>query len=77
MNKLITMDVNPFLVKVPEAELIGLHKRINATRWPERETGLVHCVIDHVSRFGSQFTFSVLLQLLYCVCLITINQIQK
>src|ERR1700726_3746141 len=29
---------NPFHVKVPQAELTGLRTRINATKWPERET---------------------------------------
>ena len=31
--------IRPFqMVSVPEAELIALRKRINETRWPERET---------------------------------------
>ena len=30
--------IRPFQVNVPEAELTELRKRINATRWPERET---------------------------------------
>ena len=30
--------IRPFHVDVPEAELIELRRRINATRWPERET---------------------------------------
>ena len=30
--------VRPFRVNVPEAELTELRRRINATRWPERET---------------------------------------
>ena len=30
--------IRPFNVKVPEAELTELRRRINATRWPERET---------------------------------------
>jgi hypothetical protein len=38
MNKLIAMDISPFHVNVPEAELTELRRRINATRWPERET---------------------------------------
>jgi len=33
-----TADVRPFRVNVPEAELTELRRRINATRWPERET---------------------------------------
>jgi Epoxide hydrolase N terminus len=30
--------VRPFEVGFPEAELTDLRRRINATRWPERET---------------------------------------
>src|SRR5580704_4576910 len=30
--------VRPFQVSVPEAELNELRRRINATRWPEKET---------------------------------------
>jgi hypothetical protein len=30
--------VRPFRVDVPEAELTELRRRINETRWPERET---------------------------------------
>src|ERR1700680_3354356 len=30
--------IRPFHVNVPEAEVTELRKRINATRWPERET---------------------------------------
>jgi pimeloyl-ACP methyl ester carboxylesterase len=30
--------IRPFQVKVPEAELTELRRRINATKWPERET---------------------------------------
>ena len=30
--------IRPFRVNVPEAELTELRKRINATKWPERET---------------------------------------
>jgi len=33
-----TAAVRPFQVTVPEAELGELRRRINATRWPERET---------------------------------------
>ena len=32
------MNIRPFHVNVPEAELTELRRRINATRWPERET---------------------------------------
>src|SRR5262245_31169209 len=33
-----TVTIRPFQVDVPEAELTELRRRINATRWPERET---------------------------------------
>jgi len=33
-----TADIRPFHVNVPEAELTDLRRRINATKWPERET---------------------------------------
>jgi len=33
-----TTAVRPFHVSVPEAELAELRKRINATRWPDKET---------------------------------------
>jgi len=33
-----TTSIRPFEVKFPETELAELRKRINATRWPERET---------------------------------------
>src|SRR4029079_18875812 len=33
-----TTAIRPFDVDVPEAELTELRRRINATRWPERET---------------------------------------
>jgi hypothetical protein len=31
-------NIRPFQVNVPEAELVELRRRINATRFPERET---------------------------------------
>jgi pimeloyl-ACP methyl ester carboxylesterase len=31
-------DVRPFNVNIPEADLVQLRKRIEATRWPEKET---------------------------------------
>jgi pimeloyl-ACP methyl ester carboxylesterase len=31
-------EVRPFSIEVPEAELTELRRRINTTRWPERET---------------------------------------
>jgi epoxide hydrolase-like protein len=38
MNNLNNSDIRPFHVNVPEEELVELHRRINATRWPEKET---------------------------------------
>src|SRR5437773_1056772 len=31
-------EVRPFSIEVPEAELTEVRRRINTTRWPERET---------------------------------------
>jgi len=31
-------DVRPFKIGFPESDLADLRRRINATRWPERET---------------------------------------
>ena len=31
-------EIRPFHVEFPEAELTELRRRINATRWPDRET---------------------------------------
>ena len=30
--------IRPFRVNVPEAQLVDLRRRINATRWPDQET---------------------------------------
>ena len=38
MNKMNNSDIRPFHVNVPEADLIELRRRVNATRWPEKET---------------------------------------
>ena len=38
MNKINSSDIRPFQVNIPETELIELRRRINATRWPDRET---------------------------------------
>ncbi len=40
-----TSEVRPFRFNVPEAELTELRRRINATKWPERET-----VADAIAR---------------------------
>ena len=34
----MSADISLFRVNVPEAELADLRRRINATKWPERET---------------------------------------
>jgi pimeloyl-ACP methyl ester carboxylesterase len=38
VNKLFALEINQFHVNVPEEELIELRRRINSTRWPEKET---------------------------------------
>jgi pimeloyl-ACP methyl ester carboxylesterase len=49
--------IRPFKVNVPEAELAELHRRINATRWPERETvtdesqGVPLAMIQELARY--------------------------
>mgnify|MGYP006171714605 CR=1 FL=1 len=37
-SKINNLDIRPFHVNFPEAELTELRRRINATRWPDRET---------------------------------------
>ncbi len=37
-NETTPTAVHPFQFHVPEAELTELRRRINATKWPERET---------------------------------------
>jgi pimeloyl-ACP methyl ester carboxylesterase len=49
--------IRPFKINVPEAELVDLRRRINATRWPERETvtdesqGIPLATIQEVLRY--------------------------
>ena len=38
MTKTEASAIRPFHVSFPEAELTDLRRRVNATRWPERET---------------------------------------
>jgi pimeloyl-ACP methyl ester carboxylesterase len=38
MSATEAVAVRPFDVDIPDAELVGLRRRIEATRWPERET---------------------------------------
>jgi hypothetical protein len=50
--------IRPFHVNVPEAELTELRRRINATKWPERETvadatqGVQLATIQALARYG-------------------------
>ena len=50
-------SIRPFQVNVPEAELTDLRRRINATRWPDRETvadesqGLPLATIQELARY--------------------------
>jgi pimeloyl-ACP methyl ester carboxylesterase len=38
MNNLNNSDIRHFHINIPEEELIELRRRINATRWPDKET---------------------------------------
>jgi hypothetical protein len=50
-------EIRPFLVNVPEEALVDLRRRINATRWPDRETvtdesqGVQLATIQEVARY--------------------------
>ncbi len=54
--------IRPFHVDVPEGELTELRRRINATKWPERETvtdasqGVQLATIQNLARYGRQIT---------------------
>ncbi|MGA7780682.1 MAG: epoxide hydrolase N-terminal domain-containing protein, partial [Paraburkholderia sp.] len=51
--------IRPLHVKVPEAQLVDLKRRIKATRWPERETvtdasqGVQLATMQRVARYWS------------------------
>ena len=51
--------IRPFRVNVPEADLVDLRRRINATKWPERETvadrsqGVPLATIQKLARYWS------------------------
>jgi len=53
--------IRPFQVKVPEAELTELRKRIHATKWPERETvndasqGVQLATIQALARYWTEY----------------------
>src|SRR3974377_986221 len=53
-------SIRPFKINVPEAELAELRKRINATRWPERETvaddsqGVPLAMIQELARYWAK-----------------------
>jgi pimeloyl-ACP methyl ester carboxylesterase len=56
--------VRPFRINVPEAELTELRRRINATKWPERETvadasqGVQLATIQELARYwGTDYDF--------------------
>jgi hypothetical protein len=52
--------VRPFRVEVPEEDLAELRRRIDATRWPERETvgddsqGVPLATMQELARYGRQ-----------------------
>ena len=54
--------IRPFRVNVPEAEITELRRRIDATRWPERETvtdasqGVQLAFIQALARIGRPIT---------------------
>jgi hypothetical protein len=54
--------VRPFQVGFPEAELIELRRRVNAARWPERETvtddsqGVRLAMMQELARFWGTAT---------------------
>ena len=45
--------IRPFQVSVPDAELTELRRRINATRWPEREP-VTGCIARRAARDDSE-----------------------
>src|SRR3974377_1850669 len=53
-------SIRPFEINVPEAELAELRKRVNATRWPERETvaddsqGVPLAMIQELARYWAK-----------------------
>jgi pimeloyl-ACP methyl ester carboxylesterase len=56
------VDIRPFRVDVPEAELTDLRRRIAATRWPEKETvadqtqGIPLAMIQELARYwGTEY----------------------
>ena len=52
--------IRPFQVNVPEAELVELRRRINSTRWPDRETvtdesqGVPLATIQELARYWAR-----------------------
>ena len=57
--------IRPFQVDFPEAELTDLRRRINATRWPERETvndqsqGVPLATMQKLAQYWAQITTGV------------------
>jgi pimeloyl-ACP methyl ester carboxylesterase len=59
------VDVRPFKISFPESDLTELRRRINATRWPERETvaddsqGVPLAMMQDLARYwGSDYDWS-------------------
>jgi hypothetical protein len=59
-----TTEIRPFSVEVPEEDLVGLRRRIAATRWAEQETvadqtqGVQLATIRELARYwGSDYEF--------------------
>ena len=54
--------IRPFHVNVPETELVELRRRINATKWPEKETvtdatqGVQLATIQALARYWAAIT---------------------
>jgi pimeloyl-ACP methyl ester carboxylesterase len=60
----VTSELRPFTIDIPEAELEDLRRRIQATRWPERETvadqsqGVQLATIQELARYwGTDYDF--------------------
>src|SRR5918993_923702 len=54
MTNLNNSDISPFHVNIPEEELIELRRRINATRWPDKETVMEPNFVTEVRQIGGK-----------------------
>ena len=59
------IEIRPFRVEVPQAEIDDLRRRIQATRWPEKETvadltqGVPLATIQELARYwASDYDFA-------------------